>query len=178
MTNTINNDIINSRLVGNLIGSEVWKTEMSIDIDKKQREFKQLNLSDSNVVKYLILYRSKIDVTYGANSNTNIHQAGDIFDFNVEIITMYASLDELIEICKFKEKQRTLLKLIFEGNTIQDICRMNIGYKKSATYDLFDRMILRIVEMNYIKWKECMRIQGYIKEESGEIEQLPNERVE
>ena len=135
----------------------------SVDISKKEREYESLTLSDNNVVKYLILYRSKVDVIHSVNTNTNIERAGDSFEFNQELIALYVSLDTTIDKCNFKEKQVKLLELIFEGNTIHDICKMDIGYKRSATYDLFDRMISKIVTVNHRLWKESMKKQGYIE---------------
>jgi len=137
---------------------------LSVDIHRGEREFRNLTLSDVNVVKYLILYRSKVDLLYNAERNIDINQAGDMVEFNQELIALYASLDKIIKECRFKEKQSKLLELIFEGNTLQDICRMNIGYKKSATYDLFDRMVLRIVNANNKDWLETMKKMGYVKQ--------------
>lgn len=137
---------------------------VSIDVRRKEREYENLTLSDKNVVKYLILYRSKVDVSYNANTNIDIEKAGDIFDFNQELIALYSSLDITIKLCNFKQKQMKLLELLFEGNKIHDICNMDIGYKKSAAYDLFDRMVDKIVEVNNKLWKESMKVQGYIKE--------------
>jgi hypothetical protein len=133
---------------------------VAIDIHKQEREFEHLTLSDENVVKYLIEFRSKVDVGYGAETNININQAGDMFDFNQELICLYASLDETIKKCNFKEKQSKLLELIFDGNTLRDICKMNIGYRQSATYDLFDRMVKRIVTTNNRLWKLNMERNG------------------
>lgn len=135
---------------------------VAIDIKKREREFEQLTLSDEHVVKYLILYRSKVDVSYGANTNIEINQAGDTFDFNQEIITLYASLDETIRQCKFKDKQLKLLELIFEGHTLQDICKLDIGFKSSATYDMFDRLVKRIVDMNNELWYYTAGKNGYL----------------
>lgn len=135
----------------------------SVDVHKKEREYRDLTLSDINVVKYLILYRSKVDVLYNTNVNIDIEQAGDFFDFNQELIALYASLDVTVELCKFKQKQSRLLELVFEGYTIQDICKMDIGYKSSATYDLFDRMVNKIVLTNNRIWKESIKKQGYIE---------------
>ncbi|UUV46679.1 transcriptional regulator [Bacillus phage vB_BanS-Thrax4] len=135
---------------------------VAIDIKKREREFEQLTLSDEHVVKYLILYRSKVDVSYGANTNIEITQAGDTFDFNQEIITLYASLDKTIQRCKFKDKQLKLLELIFEGHTLQDICKLDIGFKSSATYDMFDRLVKRIVDMNNELWYYTTGKNGYL----------------
>lgn len=131
---------------------------VSIDIHKREREFYPLTLSDSNVVKYLILYRSKVDICYNVTTNFNIYQAGDSFEMNQELIALYVSLDDTIKRCNFKEKQRELLRLIFEGYTIRDICSMNIGYKSSATYDMLDRMIDKIVKSNNEQLNRCLKL--------------------
>jgi hypothetical protein len=138
---------------------------VTYDIHKREREFQHLTLSDEDVVKYLILYRSKVDSSYGSTTNININQAGDTFDFNQELIALYASLDKTIAKCNFKDKHIKLLELLFDGNTLQDIVSMDIGYKRSATYDLFDRMITKIVKANHSNWKSSMGANGYIKED-------------
>ena len=172
MTNVTNNDIIKVGLDkrSNLYRQKEYRQKevkglgaISIDTRSKEREYENWTLSDRNVVKYLILYRSKLDVLYNVNKNIDIKEAGSAFEFNQEIIALYASLDTIIELCNFKKKQKILLKLLFEGNKIYDICNMNIGFKRSATYDLFDRMIDKIVEVNNELWKKSMKIQGYIK---------------
>jgi len=137
---------------------------VSVDTHKREREWMNLTLSDEHAVKYLILYRSKVDVVYSVNININISEAGDTFEFNQELIALYASLDDTIEECKFKEKQSKLLELIFEGHTLQDIIKMEVGFKSSATYDLLDRMVAKIVSINNKKWKRTMEKNGYIKQ--------------
>jgi hypothetical protein len=136
---------------------------VTYDIHKREREFQHLTLSDEDVVKYLILFRSKVDSLYGSTNNININQAGDTFDFNQELIALYASLDDTISQCNFKDKHIKLLELLFDGNTLQDIVAMDIGYKRSATYDLFDRMVSKIVKANNDSWKDSMVSNGYIK---------------
>ena len=140
---------------------------VAIDIHKKERGYRNLTLSDHNVVKYLIMFRSKIDISYNSSVNIDINQAGDMFEFNQELITLYASLDKVIKLCRFKPKQKKLLELLFEGYTLQDICKMNIGYKRSATYDLLERMVVKIVKINNKDWKKSMIKQGYIKGKRG-----------
>jgi hypothetical protein len=138
---------------------------VAIDVHRKERDYRHLTLSDNNVVKYLILFRSKVDVSYDANVNIDFSQAGDMFEFNQELIALYSSLDVMIKECGFKQKQNKLLSLIFEGHTITDICNMDIGYKSSATYDLLDRMVAKIVTINDKTWKKSMKSQGYITED-------------
>lgn len=140
---------------------------VSVDVHKKEREYKDFTLADENVVRLLIQYRRKYDLMRNANTNIDISQAGDKFDFNQELIVIYASLDKVIEQCieskKFKEKHIKLLELLFDGNTLQDIVAMDIGFKKSATYDLFDRIVARIVEFNKKNWLEVMNNKGFTK---------------
>lgn len=129
-----------------------------------ERDYRNFTLSDRNVVKYLILYRNKLDVTYSGNKNIAIENIASAFEFNQELIALYVSLDTIIDLCDFEEKQIKLLELLYEGNKIYDICNMNIGYTRSATYELFDRMIDKIVKINDELWLESMRVQGYIKQ--------------
>lgn len=134
---------------------------VSIDVYKKEREYRHLTLSDENVVKYLLLYRSKVDVCYGANTNININQAGDTFEFNQELITLYASLDKLIQKIKIKEKDELFLKLVFEGNDIADIINLYEFPRKTA-YRTLERIVTKIVDANDEGWKQTLEIQGII----------------
>ena len=130
---------------------------VQIDLYKKEREYEHLTLSDENVVKYLILHRSSVDVGYGASININIYQAGDTLDFNQELICLYASLDNLIGKLKLKEKEEKLIELIFEGNTISDVVN-DYGYAKKTAYRLFNRIVEKIVEENYKDWRKVVKV--------------------
>jgi hypothetical protein len=134
---------------------------VAVDIHKKEREFEHLTLSDHNVVKYLILFRNKVDVSYDANVNIDISQAGDMFEFNQELIALYASLDETIKNIKFRDKDAKLLELVFEGNSIPDIIK-HYDYPQKTAYRILDRIVEKIVEENNILWKKSMVRQGYI----------------
>lgn len=129
-------------------------------MSSRDSDYTNFTLSDKNVVKYLILYRNKLDVTYNSNFNIDINLAGDTFELSQEVIALYASLDDTIARCNFKDKSKKLLDLLFMGYIIHDICNMDIGFKRSATYDLFDRMLDRIVKENNVMWKECMIERG------------------
>ncbi|MER2009357.1 MAG: hypothetical protein ABS939_18050 [Psychrobacillus sp.] len=129
---------------------------LAIDIHKQEREFKHLTLSDINVVKYLILYRNKVDVTYGANTNIDINSAGDMFEFNQELVCLYASLDNVIGKIELNEKELKLLNLIFEGNTIADVINVYELYPKKTAYRTLNRIIDNIVLENNKQWKEVL----------------------
>lgn len=134
---------------------------VAVDIHKKERLYEQLTLSDKNVVKYLLLYRNKIDIGYGVNVNIDINQAGDIFDFNQELIALYVSLDELIEKINFKDKDKEFLKLIFDGNSVSDIIK-NYNFPKMTAYRTLNRIVNLIVKVNNEDWQRVMKNNGYI----------------
>ncbi|QOV08223.1 HTH domain containing transcriptional regulator [Bacillus phage Kirov] len=134
---------------------------VAIDTKKKEREFEHLTLSDENVVKYLILYRSKVDTTYGANTNIEINSAGDTFDFNQEIITLYASLDRVIEQASLTKNQIKILDLLYEGNTVNDVCKI-LGRDRSVIKRTFDRIIEKVVTTDNEMWYYTMGKNGLI----------------
>lgn len=133
---------------------------VSIDVHKQEREFKELTLSDENVVRYLILFRSKVDKTYGVESHNNIYSASETFSFNQELVALYASLDKAIEKIKIKEKDEKMLKLLFEGYTLKDISEVH-GYVRMTAYNTLDRIVRKIVEENKKDW---MRFVTVLKE--------------
>lgn len=130
---------------------------VSLDIKKKEREFEPLTLSDRNVVEYLILFRSKIDTNYSADINYNIYEAGDAFEFNRELIAIYASLDQIIDECGFKEKELKLLRYLFEGYTLGDIIEHLKLYKRRTAYRTYNRIIEKIIKINNENWKKTVK---------------------
>lgn len=134
---------------------------VSVDIHKREREYKDLTLSDEEVVKYLLLYRSKVDVAYGANININIYQAGDIFDFNQELIVLYASLDKLIDKIILKEKDKLFLSLVFQGYEVPEIIE-HYDYPQKTAYRTLNRIVAKIVDANDEDWYYYAGHEGYI----------------
>ena len=79
-----------------------------------------IDFSNYEVVKALILCRreleDKIDSTnFGVNASY-----GQTLTLE-EIVCIYASLDSLIEKCKFDDKRAELIMLLFEGNSVVDL---------------------------------------------------------
>lgn len=131
---------------------------VTIDVHKKEREYQHLTLSDVNVVKYLILFRASVDASYGASVNVNIEQAGDLFEFNQELICLYASLDAVLNKLALKEREDKLLKLVFDGNSIADIIN-DYGYPKKTAYRILNRIVDKVVEENFSDWKKVAKLK-------------------
>lgn len=135
---------------------------VSVDIHKRGREYEDLTLSDENVVRYIILFRSKVDVNYGATTNIDINQAGDTFEFNSELIALYVSLDKLIEKIKMKDKDWEFLNHVFNGYTVGDIIE-DFDFPRKTAYRTLDRIVSKIVDANDLEWKKMMQRKGYIE---------------
>lgn len=135
-----------------------------VDLHKRERDYAPLNLSDKSVIKYLLLQRSKVDVLYGASTNINIYQAGDVFEFNQELIALYTSLDVLLSRIELKERDAEFLMLIFEGHEMQDVIE-HFNFPRMTAYRTLNRIIDKVVEENYISWKTALQRQGRIEHE-------------
>ena len=135
---------------------------VSIDIYKKEKEYRHLTLSDENVVRYLIEKRSELDVSYGVNADANIAYAGDINGFNVELIVLYCSLDNLLQKIKIKERERELLEQLFKGYRMGDI--ISNGFPRQSAYRIFNGIIKKIVQQNKLDWESTIR-KHYLTEE-------------
>jgi hypothetical protein len=134
---------------------------VSIDVHKKERDFKHLTLSDANVVKYLILFRSKVDVGYNATTNIDINQAGDLTEMNQELIALYSSLDEIVKKSALTKKQSAILEMLYEGNTIKDISELT-SINRVSTYRVLDRIVGKVVEANNEDWYYTVGNNGFV----------------
>lgn len=105
-----------------------------------------IDFSNYEVVKALILCRreleDKIDSTnFGINASY-----GQTLTLE-EIVCIYASLDSLIEKCKFNNKRLELLSLLFKGNSIVDV-KEYIPRGTRGTRKLLDSIIKDINDMS------------------------------
>lgn len=139
-----------------------------VDIYKSQRQFEQITLSDQNVVKWLIMYRDKVDIYYGANTDNFYNNAGNVKELNQALINIYADLDKLIEKCNLTEEQRALIHLLSIGYTFKDIEETSENVTAQNAKRRFDSICKSLTKENdrvwnlwihseYIKnnWKEC-----------------------
>lgn len=93
---------------------------IKIDIKKKDREWKYVNLGEIQSIRGLLKFRSKFDILHGADS-ARYNTDSDLYEFSEEIICTYISLDELISKCIFNKKQKDILELYMQGSTEEEI---------------------------------------------------------
>lgn len=128
------------------------------DLHKQERFYEYMNLSELEVVQWLLENRDKIDKYKDIDVNRKIDEAGDIDDFNLALINIYMYLDFLINKCDFTESQLALITLLGEGYTLEDVsqyCKENnlSGGNKSQISKKFHTICKHIVEMNDHLWK-------------------------
>jgi hypothetical protein len=126
---------------------------VKVDVHKGDRQFKNLSLSDISVIKWLVLYRDKIDLYYGEKTSQFYDHAGNSKELNQELINTYAYLDDLIEKCDFKDEQQALLKLLFMGYTFKDIEETTREATSQNIKRRFNSICKAIADMNDRVWR-------------------------
>lgn len=127
---------------------------VSIDIHRAEREFNNLNLSDINVVKYLLIYRDKVDIYMDAEIDRHYNNAGVAKNVNQELIHLYAALDMLIKSCGFNSEQLELIRKVSIGYTFKDIAEMSSEAPATPqnVKRRFETICKTIVSMNNEVW--------------------------
>lgn len=124
------------------------------DIYKSERAFKDLTFSDVNVVRLLMEYRYKYDPYSGFEADATYDIAGTVSAANVEVIATFASLDDLIEQCKFDETQTKIIQLTEDGYTLKEIATL-IGLSHTDNIKKrMNRICKEIVKMNLWNWRK------------------------
>lgn len=130
-----------------------------MDLHSKERFYKDLTLSDIDVVQLLIEYRHKYDKYSGFSSNNFYLEAGEVADVNQEVIATYASLDKLIAQCKLNKEQMKILEMIELGYELKEIAT-ELGYAHSKNVRKRLGTILKnIVQMNERNWRKVIYVQ-------------------
>lgn len=123
---------------------------VKIDLYKRELPFKNLTLSDINVVKWLILYRDKIDQYFLNKTDRFYDQAGNVKALNQELIALYASLDDLIKRCNFNKKQLRMIRYLECGYGFNELPMFSDA---SMARKSFNTICKRIVRENNRLWK-------------------------
>lgn len=116
--------------------------------------FDYVPFSDVTVLSELIRNRMKLDATYKEKVYPNsLLSASSCPEFNENILSVYVSIDMLIDDTPLTKKQRAVIELMMRGWTIQDIAD-ETGNIKSSIKRLFDRAVLKLIEKNNERWRQ------------------------
>lgn len=131
---------------------------VKVDLMGKERFYKDLFLSDIDVLQLLIEYRFKYDKYLGNQSNNMFTEAGEITDVNPEIIATYASIDVLIDQCGFDENQLKIIEMIGQEYTIKEIAE-ELGLKHEDNIrQRFNKILRDIAKVNERNWRKIVYI--------------------
>lgn len=116
-------------------------------------DYKILNLSEFEVVKLLVQYRYKYDKGHGLTHTDNYDLAGDVKSLNVDMIALFAYLDKLIKNCNFSEEQLTIIKMLQEGYSYQEIVKHLDKESVNAMRNRFNKICRDIIKENERQWR-------------------------
>lgn len=111
-----------------------------------EKTYKNMNLSEVNVVKFLILNRYKIDNFYKV-SEYFIWNNANAGNLNEELMVLLCSLDELISSVKLTNRQKEVLFLLEEGFTYTEVGKMT-NRKRHTVFQVFHNLCERITKEN------------------------------
>ncbi len=126
----------------------------SVDIHLRERQYQIVNLSDPNVIKWLIEYQDRVNPYFDTSTDNNYDVAGNAQHLNQELVAMYASLEKLIKDSNLDERQLTLIDLVSRGYGFTDIVELDIDLIMQAMYRLLlDTVYSTIAKTNDLQWK-------------------------
>lgn len=117
--------------------------------------YRDMNLSDINVVKYLLKNRYEVDRYYKETQDNCYDNAGVTGNVNQELISLLASLDCLMKEIKFTNIQTEIINLLEVGFTYSDISNMT-NRDRSNIRKQFTYLCEKVVKENYKRWKKQM----------------------
>ena len=131
---------------------------VKVDLHSKELLYKNMFLSDIEVVQLLIEYRYKYDGNFQITPNNMFSEAGEITQVNHEAIVTYASLDNLINSCNFNKEQLKIIEMIEQGNELKEIAN-ELGFSHSKNVRKRLNTILKdIVQMNDREWRKVVYV--------------------
>jgi len=125
--------------------------------------YSNVNLSDTDVVKFLLLSRYSLDNYYNEQSNDYFDVAGVTGIVDQELMSLFASLDEIIKKLELTKRQIAILKLLECGFTFSDIGKNNsTKMRRESAVKSFNAICAKIVQENDSKWKQTVK-KGLVK---------------
>jgi len=131
---------------------------VKVDLHGKEMFYKDLTLSDIDVVQLLIEFRYKYDKYAGFETNNFFQEAGEVADVNQEAIATYAALDVLIEECKFTKEQMKILKMIEQGYIMKEIADELGLISEDNIRQRLNKIIRDITKANERNWRKIIYV--------------------
>ena len=128
------------------------------DLKSKEMFYKDLTLSDIDVLQLLIEYRYKYDKYAGFETDNMFENAGQVADLNQEIIATYATIDCLIKQCRFSNEQLKILKMIEQGYVMKEIAEELGLSNENNIRQRLNKVLRDIAKMNERNWRKTVYV--------------------
>lgn len=127
---------------------------VKVDLISKGLFYKDLTLSDINVIRLLIEFRHKYDNYLYSESNNAFDVAGEVQGVNTDMLLTYVALDETIKKCNLSEEQLRIIKLYEHGYTHKEIA-VELGMESDVNIKKRINTICReIMKQNLWDWRK------------------------
>lgn len=119
-------------------------------------------LGEAREVARLILSRSMLDVSYGADDTTCGSMAsGRMHDMFEPVLCTYIDLDRLIERCGLSSQQENIVTWLMKGYTPEDIAGA-IECTHQAVGTQFRRAVRKITAQNQRDWEAVYANKNHV----------------
>lgn len=127
---------------------------VKVDLNSKGLFYKDMTLSDINVVRLLIEFRYKYDNYLYSEQNNAFDVAGEVQGVNTELLLTYVALDEIIKQCNFSDDQLKIIKMYEHGYEKHEIAKA-IGLESNDNIRKRINTICKdIVKQNLWNWRK------------------------
>lgn len=127
---------------------------VKVDLIGKGLFYKDLTLSDINVVRLLIEFRYKYDNYLYSVSDNAFDVAGEVQGINTEMLLTYVALDEAISKCDFNAEQLKIIELYEHGYTHQEISEILGKGTKENVRKRINTICKDIMKQNLWDWRK------------------------
>lgn len=129
---------------------------VKVDLHSKGLFYKDLTLSDINVVRLLIEFRYKYDNYLYSISDNAFDVAGEVQGINTEMLLTYVALDEAIEKCNLSEEQLKIIELYEHGYTHKEIAEeLGMGSKENIKKRI-NTICKEVMKQNLWDWRKMI----------------------
>lgn len=127
--------------------------KIKVDDSSSSLFYKNLTLSDVNVVRLLIEYRYKYDNYLYSDMNYFFDSAGEVQSVNIEMLLTYVALDETIKQCNFNKNQLMIINFYEHGYTHKEIAeKIGLGSNDNIRKRI-NTICKEIVKQNLWNWR-------------------------
>lgn len=127
---------------------------VKVDLVSKGLFYRDLTLSDINVVRLLIEFRYKYDNYLYSVSDNMFDVAGEVQGINTDMLLTYVALDQAIKKCNLSAEQLRIIELYEHGYTHKEIATELGMDSKENIKKRINTICKEIMKQNLWDWRK------------------------